>query len=109
VEVVAEAAALDAAVAGADLVLTGEGSLDAQTLAGKTPAGVAVVAARHGVPVIAFAGRVAPGIAGAVQELFDAVVPITPPGTELAAALRDGPVNLERAVAAALAAADPHP
>lgn len=40
VEVVAEAAGL-ADVEGADLVLTGEGSIDSQTLAGKTPAGVA--------------------------------------------------------------------
>lgn len=42
---------------GARLVITGEGSLDAQTLRGKAPMGVARVAARAGVPVIAVAGR----------------------------------------------------
>ena len=43
---------------GADLVLTGEGSLDAQTLSGKTIAGVCQVAGAVGVPVVAFGGRV---------------------------------------------------
>jgi glycerate 2-kinase len=47
----------DAALEGADLVITGEGSLDAQTLAGKAPAGVAQAAAGHGIPVVAVAGR----------------------------------------------------
>jgi glycerate 2-kinase len=42
---------------GARLVITGEGSLDAQTLRGKAPAGVARAAARIGVPVVAVAGR----------------------------------------------------
>jgi glycerate 2-kinase len=44
---------------GADLVITGEGSLDEQTLNGKAPAGVAAAAGRAGVPVVAVAGRVA--------------------------------------------------
>ncbi len=48
------AAALD----GVDLVITGEGSLDEQTLAGKAPAGVAAAARARGIPVIAVAGRV---------------------------------------------------
>lgn len=42
---------------GADLVVTGEGSLDAQTLHGKAPAGVAAAARAVGVPVVAVAGR----------------------------------------------------
>ncbi|MFC4942839.1 glycerate kinase [Pseudonocardia sp. GCM10023141] len=44
-------------LAGARLVITGEGSLDAQTLRGKAPAGVAAAARVAGVPVIAAAGR----------------------------------------------------
>lgn len=99
VEVVAEAAGLDAAVARADLVLTGEGSLDAQTLHGKAPAGVAEVAARHRVPVVGFAGRLGDGAAELVGRGFAAVVAITPEGADLATALADGPANLERAVA----------
>lgn len=45
------------ALAGADLVVTGEGSLDEQTLHGKAPAGVARAARAAGVPVTAVAGR----------------------------------------------------
>ncbi|NVI90536.1 glycerate kinase, partial [Actinomadura sp. BRA 177] len=44
-------------VAGARLVITGEGSLDRQSLHGKAPVGVARAAARYGVPAIAVAGR----------------------------------------------------
>jgi len=44
-------------VVGADLVVTGEGSLDEQSLTGKAPVGVARAAARAGVPVVAVAGR----------------------------------------------------
>ncbi len=48
----------DAALAGADLVLTGEGALDEQTRGGKAPAEVARRAGAAGVPCIAIAGRV---------------------------------------------------
>jgi glycerate 2-kinase len=54
---VLELAGLDAALAGAALVITGEGALDEQSLTGKAPVGVARAAARHRVPVIAVAGR----------------------------------------------------
>jgi glycerate kinase len=47
----------DDIVNGADLVITGEGSLDQQTLRGKVPVGVAAAAARRDVPVVAVAGR----------------------------------------------------
>ena len=101
-EIVAEAAHLDEAVEDADLVLTGEGGMDFQTLSGKTPAGVAEVAARHDVPVIAFAGTLGRGVDDLVGQTFDAVIPITTgPGT-LDDALRQGPANLERAVASTM-------
>jgi len=45
------------ALAGADLVVTGEGSVDSQTLRGKVPVGVATAAADHQIPVVAVAGR----------------------------------------------------
>jgi glycerate kinase len=44
-------------LAGAELVITGEGSLDEQTLHGKAPAGVATAAAAAGIPVVAVCGR----------------------------------------------------
>jgi glycerate 2-kinase len=48
----------DDALAGADLVITGEGSFDAQSLSGKAPVGVARRARAVGVPVLVLAGRV---------------------------------------------------
>lgn len=56
---------LDAALAGADLVLTGEGRLDSQTRAGKAPAEVALRARRAGVPCVAVCGSITGG-----RELF---------------------------------------
>ena len=58
-EAIAAAVELEAALGRADLVLTGEGSLDAQSLAGKAPIGVSRMAAAAGVPCLAIAGRVA--------------------------------------------------
>ncbi len=57
IDVVLEFTALADRLAGADLVITGEGSLDEQSLLGKTPMGVARAAQRAGVPVIAVCGR----------------------------------------------------
>ena len=48
----------DDIIAGATLIITGEGSLDSQTLMGKTPAGVLARGQRRGIPVIALGGRV---------------------------------------------------
>jgi glycerate kinase len=57
IDVVLEFTHLAARIAGADLVITGEGSLDEQSLGGKTPLGVARAAAAASVPVIAVCGR----------------------------------------------------
>ncbi|SFT56178.1 glycerate kinase [Arthrobacter sp. ov118] len=57
IDVVLEFSRLAAQLAGADLVITGEGSLDEQSLLGKTPMGVARAAERAGVPVVAVCGR----------------------------------------------------
>lgn len=57
IDVVLEFTDLEHRLAGADLVITGEGSLDAQSLSGKTPIGVARAAARANVPVLAVCGR----------------------------------------------------
>lgn len=86
VEVVAELADLDSLVQGADLVITGEGRFDAQTLRGKTPMGVAKVAKRHGVPVVVLAGTLGEGY----QQLYGH-------GIDAAFALTSGPMSLEQA------------
>jgi glycerate kinase len=59
IEIIAEAVGLEQAVRDADLVITGEGRIDGQSVSGKTPVGVARVAARHGKPVIAIGGGLA--------------------------------------------------
>ena len=60
-EAIAAAVDLRAALGRADLVLTGEGGLDEQSLAGKAPIGVSRMAAEAGVPCLAIAGRIALG------------------------------------------------
>ena len=57
IDVVLEFTGLPERLAGADLVITGEVSLDGQSLGGKTPVGVAQAAARAGVPTVAVCGR----------------------------------------------------
>lgn len=56
-EVMMDLIDLPAALAGADLVITGEGSLDERSLSGKAPVGVTAAAVRAGVPVVAVVGR----------------------------------------------------
>jgi glycerate kinase len=73
-EVVADALGLAEAVAAADLVITGEGALDAQSLMGKAPAGVAALAREAGVPVVAFCGICEDE--EALWEYFDGVFPM---------------------------------
>ncbi|MFZ4841359.1 glycerate kinase [Mycetocola saprophilus] len=57
IDVVRELTGVDRLIRGADLVITGEGSLDAQSLGGKVPVGVAEAAHRVGVPVLVVCGR----------------------------------------------------
>ncbi|MGA5465021.1 glycerate kinase [Mycobacterium sp. NPDC050041] len=99
VEVIAETVGLESAMAGADWVFTGEGGVDAQTMLGKTPFGVAQVAARAGARVVIFAGRVGDDAAVLLDHGVDEIVGITAPGTPLAEALRTGPQSLARACA----------
>ncbi|PYI52992.1 glycerate kinase [Paenibacillus flagellatus] len=61
IAVVTELAGFDRAVAGAALVITGEGRTDAQTAYGKVPAGVAAAARPHGVPVVCLSGGLGAG------------------------------------------------
>ncbi|HEY3661997.1 MAG TPA: glycerate kinase [Chthoniobacterales bacterium] len=70
-EVVAEATDLRARIERADLVITGEGKLDRQTLTGKGPAGVAQLARSLGKPVFAIVGQAAED--AEVRQLFDRV------------------------------------
>jgi glycerate 2-kinase len=77
-DVVAEAVRLESKMKDVDLVITGEGSLDRQTLEGKTPAGVARLARKLGKRVFAIAGRREEN--RQVRELFDEVYELAEPG-----------------------------
>ena len=81
---------------GADIVFTGEGSIDAQTMFGKTPVGVASVAKRHGKPVIAIAGHVGDGIECLHGRGIDAVFGAAPGAASLDELLRDARANVAR-------------
>ena len=70
-DVVAEAVELKSKMKDVDLVITGEGSLDRQTLEGKTPAGVARLARKLGKRVFAIVGRASED--RQVREIFDQV------------------------------------
>ncbi len=85
----------------ASLVLTGEGSWDAQSAGGKVPAAVATRAAAHGVPTVIFAGRVQDANTPLPDGVL-AAVPIVDPATDLDTALAEGAHNLEHAVAETL-------
>lgn len=89
IEVVGEMAGLSAALEGTDLVITGEGRADEQTLAGKAAMGVAVLAGRHAIPVVLLCGALGPGSeALEVSGLFDLIQPVA-----------DRPMVLEEAMA----------
>jgi glycerate kinase len=90
---VAETVGLEQKIIAADLVVTGEGRLDAQTLEGKGPAGVAALARKHGKRVVAFGG----GIDAAAENLFDATLPIIDSPLPLEEAMRRGSELLQRA------------
>jgi glycerate 2-kinase len=76
----------EAALEEADLVITGEGSIDEQTLQGKGPFGVARQAKLKGLPVIGVAGKVPLVKDPGLQEYFDVLV-----------AIGNGPADLETA------------
>lgn len=73
IEIVTEALSLDAHVADADLVITGEGRIDSQTINGKVPVGVANVAKRYNVPVIGIAGSLTADVGVVHDHGIDAV------------------------------------
>lgn len=79
-----------------DLVITGEGSIDEQTLQGKGPFGVAMAAKRRNLPVVALAGKVPLEKNKALQQYFDMLLAIGDSPTDLATALKHTATNLTR-------------
>jgi glycerate kinase len=80
----------------ADLVITGEGSIDTQTLQGKGPYGVAVKSREKGIPVIGFSGRLPVIPDQRLYEYFDVLLSITNSPVMYEKAIHDTLLNLER-------------
>lgn len=108
IDCLAQAVGLRQRIQDADLVLTGEGSLDAQSLEGKAVSGVVRLARECAVPVIILAGRVDAGSCGrgggggghGLADLgAEAVIRISDPSVPLRHALAQGPQNLRRCTA----------
>jgi glycerate kinase len=97
VELVAEMRDLRGAMRGAAICFTGEGSIDAQTLGGKTVLGVASIARGAGVRVVAFGGRVTADAETSLAERGIVAVPIADGPLSLECAFSDAPMLLERA------------
>lgn len=76
IQIVLEETQLESYIEDADMVITGEGRLDGQTAMGKAPVGVARLAKRHHIPVIAFAGSLTKEAVECNKNGIDAFFPI---------------------------------
>ena len=76
-EFLAEMNGLERAIESADWVITGEGMLDAQTVYGKAPAGVAAMAKRLGKPVAAIGGHIVPSDREILAKHFEPLAALT--------------------------------
>lgn len=76
IKIVLEETQLESYIEDADMVITGEGRLDGQTAMGKAPVGVARLAKRHHIPVIAFAGSLTKEAVECNKNGIDAFFPI---------------------------------
>ncbi|EPU1004743.1 glycerate kinase [Vibrio cholerae] len=94
IEIVLETVQLAHQVSDADLVITGEGRIDSQTVHGKTPMGVAKVAKRFDVPVLALCGCTGDNYQAVYQCGIDAVFAAVPRAMSLENALKESDFNL---------------
>lgn len=81
------------------LVITGEGEVNAQTLQGKAPLGVAKLAKKYGLPVVAMAGGIAPDAEKVYEQGIDALFPILPGPLSRREAMSGAGFYLEKAAA----------
>ena len=96
---IAEAAKLADMLTSADLIITGEGQMDAQSFFGKVPVALATEAKPFNVPVIAFAGSVKGDAQQFASVGLQAVIPITNGPSTLTEAMSDGQKLLQEAAA----------
>ncbi|EKS7427672.1 glycerate kinase [Enterobacter cancerogenus] len=97
IEIVTDALHLDEQVADADLVITGEGRIDSQTIHGKVPVGVARVAKRYNKPVIGIAGSLTADVGVVHDHGIDAVFSVIYTICSLEDALENASENVRMA------------
>lgn len=97
IELVIEATQLEEKMRGADLVITGEGQMDFQTAHGKTPYGVAQLAKKYNIPVVALVGSIGTGVEVLYDKGIDTIFSIVEGPMSLEDCMENGPVLLERA------------
>ncbi|WP_318463746.1 glycerate kinase [Photobacterium leiognathi] len=95
IEIVMDAVNLADVLQDADLVITGEGRIDSQTIHGKTPIGVARTAKRFNKPVIGIAGSLSHDCNVVHEHGIDAVFSVVPRSVSLAEALAEATINVE--------------
>ncbi|PSU87788.1 glycerate kinase [Photobacterium kishitanii] len=95
IEIVIDAVNLDTIVKDADLVITGEGRIDSQTIHGKTPIGVARAAKKFNKPVIGIAGCLSQDCGVVYEHGIDAVFSVVPAAISLEQAFKDAALNVE--------------
>lgn len=86
----------DAALQKSNVVITGEGSIDVQTMQGKGPFGVAYLAKQHHIPVIGIAGQVPVNADAELRKYFDVLLAIGNEPADLATAMKFTEENLVR-------------
>ncbi len=94
IEIVTEAVELEKAIMDADLVITGEGRIDSQSIKGKVPVGVARLAKRHNKPVIGIAGSLSSDVAVVYEHGIDCVFSVLNKVCSLDEALNDAAANV---------------
>lgn len=98
IDIVIKYSDLEEKVKKADIVFTGEGSIDFQTQYGKTPMGVAMVAKKYNKPVIALAGSVGKDIDILYENGIDSIFSIVRGVTTLDCAIKKGKENIEKTI-----------
>ncbi|WP_142503820.1 glycerate kinase [Melghirimyces algeriensis] len=96
-ELIAELTGLERRIRKADMVITGEGKVDRQSLYGKVPMGISKIARDYNVPVVVFAGKVEEEQMEAQKEGISVILPIVDGPMSLKTAMDRGPELLEAA------------
>lgn len=95
IDLVMEAVKLEETLAaGADLVITGEGEINGQTVYGKVPIGVSRLAARYNIPVVALVGSIGPGANSVLEHGIRGFMSIIPRPVPLSYCLENAPALL---------------